>query len=56
MLALGLDCAYAKHIDGYIHLHRKLSATVHDFLEQSCTIAESLRSIGNVELAMGNEI
>ena len=22
MLALGLDYAYAKHIDGYIHLHR----------------------------------
>jgi integrase len=24
---------------------RKLSATVHDFLEQSCTVAESLRKI-----------
>src|SRR5262245_7285345 len=28
---------------------RKLSATVHDFLEKSCTVAESLRFFGGKE-------
>jgi hypothetical protein len=48
--APALAFVFAWHRIGAIGAYekqRKLSATVHDFLEQSCTVAESLHKIEN---------